>query len=91
MSVRMAAIICLAVINVITFIAFGWDKQKARQGGWRIPERTLLLLALFGGSVGAWAGMKVFRHKIRKGRFKTGILAILTLQCAGVVLAWKML
>ena len=90
MDVHMAAAVYLAAVNIVTFAVFGRDKIKARWGGWRVPEKTLLLLAVLGGSVGAWIGMKVFRHKIRKGRFKAGILAILTLQCAGAVLLWKM-
>ena len=49
----------LAAINVITFMVYGIDKLKAKKGKWRIPEATLLLLAIVGGSIGAWTGMKV--------------------------------
>ena len=59
----------LAVINFITWIAYGLDKGRAKSGKWRIPERTLLLLALIGGSLGALAGMILFRHKTRKPKF----------------------
>ncbi len=91
MSIQKAAFIYLVVINIAAYAAFGWDKYKARWGGWRIPEKTLLMLALIGGSAGAWIGMKRFRHKIRKARFKVGILVILTVQCAGIVSVLKML
>ena len=89
MSIQKAGIIYLILINLAAYAAFGWDKHKARRGGWRIPERTLLLLALAGGSVGAWIGMKVFRHKTRKAKFKVGVLVILTVQCIGAVMALR--
>lgn len=72
--------IYLLAINVISFIAFGLDKRKARKGQWRTPESTLLTLAIIGGSVGAWAGMKVWRHKTLHPKFKYGIPAILAIQ-----------
>lgn len=56
------------IANVISFAAFGIDKWKARKDRWRIPERTLLLLGLFGG-IGQLAGMKVFHHKTHKWYF----------------------
>ena len=53
----------LIVINVVTFLVYGIDKWKAKQGNWRISEATLLILAVNGGSIGALLGMKVWRHK----------------------------
>ncbi|MBR6842465.1 MAG: DUF1294 domain-containing protein, partial [Prevotella sp.] len=53
----------LIVINVVTFTVYGIDKLKAKQGSWRISEATLLILAVFGGSIGALLGMKVWHHK----------------------------
>ena len=50
-------------INVVTFLVYGIDKWKAKQGSWRISEATLLILAVFGGSIGALLGMKVWHHK----------------------------
>lgn len=91
MSIQKAGFIYLILINISAYAAFGWDKQRARWGGWRIPEKTLLLLALAGGSIGAWIGMKVFRHKTRKAKFKVGVLVILTVQCVGAVIVLKML
>ena len=69
-------------INVLTFLAFGLDKWKARRDRWRIPEATLLLLAVLGGSVGALLGMRLFHHKTKKPRFFIGVPAILLLQAA---------
>ena len=53
----------LIIINIIAFVVYGIDKMKAKKGVWRIPEKTLLLLAAIGGSVGAAAGMRLWRHK----------------------------
>ncbi len=63
-------VLLLAIpLNILTFLLFGYDKLQAKQGGWRIPERVLLGLSLFGGGIGALAGMQVFRHKTRKNIF----------------------
>ena len=53
----------LLAINAVTFIVYGIDKYKAKKAKWRISEATLLLLAVLGGSIGAWMGMKVWHHK----------------------------
>ena len=53
----------LIVINVVTFLVYGIDKWKAKQGSWRISEATLLILAIIGGSIGALLGMKIWHHK----------------------------
>lgn len=70
----------LIAINAITFITYGIDKWKARKNKWRIPESTLLLLAVFGGSIEAFLGMRVWRHKTMHKKFKYGIPSILVLQ-----------
>lgn len=72
----------LLVINLITFVMYGIDKYKAKKSKWRISEATLLWLAAFGGSVGAWIGMKVWHHKTLHKKFKYGVPAILALQIA---------
>ena len=72
----------LIAVNICTFLVYGIDKQRARSGRWRIPESRLLLLAAVGGSLGAWMGMYVFRHKTRKAKFYLGIPLILVIQCA---------
>lgn len=73
-------IIYLIVINIIAFLAMYIDKRKAKYGKWRIPEQTLFVLALIGGSIGAIAGMYTFRHKTKKLRFSVGFPVILILQ-----------
>ena len=63
-------VLLLAIpLNFISFLLFGYDKFQAKLGGWRIPERVLLGLSLFGGGIGALAGMLAFRHKTRKNIF----------------------
>ncbi|WP_127114705.1 DUF1294 domain-containing protein [Shimia sediminis] len=69
----------LLVVNAITLLVFGWDKLSARAKWRRIPEATLLTLALIGGSIGARAGQKVFRHKTTKQPFARKLSAILIL------------
>ena len=73
-------ILYLIVINVVAFLAFGLDKLKAKADAWRIPEKTLLGLAIIGGSVGAILGKT--RHK----QFSVGLPVILVLQIVLVVL-----
>ena len=57
------------VWNIIVFLLYGIDKLKAKAGAWRVSEKTLILCALFFGAVGAFCGMKVFRHKTRHAKF----------------------
>ena len=57
--------IYIIVINIITLLAYGADKLKAKHHRWRTPEKTLWLLGLLGGAPGALIGMKIFRHKTR--------------------------
>lgn len=75
----------LVFINVITFLAFGLDKWKARRKEKnekvrRIPEKNLFLMAVVGGSVGALLGMKAFHHKTLHKAFQFGVPLILALQ-----------
>ena len=81
----------LLLINLATFLVFGLDKWKAKRKEKkdtvrRIPEKTLFLSALLGGSIGTIAGMQLFRHKTRHWYFVVGIPAILIVQIALVVL-----
>lgn len=57
-------------VNIIAFILYGLDKKYAREGRWRIPEKTLLGIALIGGAAGAWIGMQTFRHKTKHMSFR---------------------
>ena len=72
----------LAGINIMTFFVYGIDKWKAKHLKWRISEATLLGLAIIGGSIGAWLGMKTWHHKTMHWKFKYGIPFILLLQIA---------
>ena len=71
-------IYALLALHLITFITYGIDKRKARKSHWRIPESTLILLALLGGSIGAWLGMKAWRHKTQHAKFYISIPLIIS-------------
>ena len=73
--------IAYALVNVLAFALFGIDKAKARNGSWRIPEKTLITSAILFGALGAWIGMKVFHHKTRKPLFAVGVPVLCLLQC----------
>lgn len=70
-------VIYLIIINLIGFFVMYVDKQKAKLDQWRIPEKTLLMIALLGGSVGTMVGMYIFRHKTKKVKFTIGFPTIL--------------
>lgn len=84
-----ALAVWLIAINVVTFAVYGIDKRRARRGAWRVPEKTLFLLPLLGGSLGALLGMRVFHHKTKHWYFVWGIPAILLVQTA--LAAWSLL
>ena len=73
-------LIYLGIVNLIGFFSMFLDKQKAKRGKWRIPEKTLFLLAVIGGSFGTTLGMHVFRHKTKHWSFKFGMPFILIVQ-----------
>lgn len=79
-SIIHIALTYLAVINVMTFFVYGIDKWKAKQSKWRVPEAALLGLAVVGGSIGAWLGMKTWHHKTLHKKFKYGMPAIIIVQ-----------
>jgi len=86
MTTKQIIIIYLIAINVVTFFLYGIDKWKAKRSKWRIPEATLLGLAVIGGSIGAWIGMKVWHHKTMHKKFKYGLPLILLAQIALIAL-----
>ena len=75
----------LIAINFIAFASFGIDKARAGNGWRRTREANLLALALIGGTAGAYAGRKLFRHKTRKQPFSSQLHTIAILQIAGLV------
>lgn len=72
--------IIIVIINIVTFIIYGIDKYKAKKGKWRIPENSLIGLAIIGGSIGAYLGMRVWHHKTMHLKFKYGIPLIIAIQ-----------
>ena len=72
----------LLAVNILAFVLYGIDKEKARRNAWRIPEKTLILSAVIGGSAGAFLGMQFFHHKTRKPKFAVGVPVILLVQIA---------
>ena len=74
------ALIYFGIINVDSFFTYGIEKWKAQKAKWRIRESALLLLAIMGGSIGAWLGMKVWHHKTQHKKFKYGVPAIIIIQ-----------
>lgn len=70
----------LIIINIITFAVFGIDKRKAIKHKWRVPEATLFILSIIGGSLGGIFGMYIFHHKTKKIYFLIGIPLIFVLQ-----------
>ena len=77
-----SALVYIFIINLIAFAAYGIDKGKARHGARRIPEKTLIGLAAFGGAIGALIGMLTFRHKTRKIKFTITVPAFTILWIA---------
>ena len=77
-------ITALITLNLIAFAAFAIDKAKAQRGRWRVAESTLLMFAFLGGTVGAYAGRRVFRHKTRKQPFNSNLFAIAVMQVVGL-------
>ena len=70
----------LLAINIVSFFLYGIDKYKAKKGRWRISEATLLMMAVIGGSIGAWVGMRLWHHKTMHKKFKYGIPLIIIMQ-----------
>ena len=72
----------LLAVNITSFLLYGIDKYKAKKGRWRISEATMLLMAVIGGSIGAWVGMRIWHHKTMHKKFKYGIPVIIIFQVA---------
>ncbi|MBS5858357.1 MAG: DUF1294 domain-containing protein [Clostridia bacterium] len=73
-------IIYLIIINILGFLLMFIDKQKAKKGAWRIPEKTLFIATTLGGGIGTIAGMYIFRHKTQKLNFVVGLPLITILE-----------
>lgn len=83
-SGQLETAVYLAAINALAFAAFAWDKRCARLGSWRVRERTLIWLALMGGSLGAFAGQQIMRHKTSKQPFRAQLSAVIGFQTIAI-------
>ncbi|MFG6367719.1 MAG: DUF1294 domain-containing protein [Lachnospiraceae bacterium] len=91
MTVYNILILYLTVINLIGFAVMGIDKKKAVKRLWRIPESTLFIIAIIGGSIGSIIGMRVFHHKTRHWYFVLGMPFILIVQLSLAVLIYRII
>ena len=82
------AALWLLLWSVILFVTMGADKRRARRAAFRVPEKTLFLLALLGGGLGGWLGMRLFHHKTKHWYFALGFPLIALLQWAAVLWLW---
>ncbi len=89
--VALAYLVIVTLMSLVTFVAYGFDKRRAQKDGRRVPEKTLHLMALFGGWPGALAGQKVFRHKTQKVSFRIVFWMCVALHIAvvsGAIYLW---
>ena len=84
-------LIYVALINSIAFFAMGIDKERAQKRGRRIPEKTLLSMAILGGGLGTWLGMYMFRHKTKHDYFVKIVSVVMIIQIVLLfVFLWRM-
>ena len=86
MEIHKVAFLYVIIMNIIGVMMMGIDKSRAKRHAWRIPERTLFLISLLGGSVGSLAGMYLFRHKTKHMKFVIGMPLILLIQIAACII-----
>lgn len=82
MNTTTLILLYIVLINILTFFIYGIDKLKAKKSKWRVSENTLIGMAIIGGSIGAWLGMKIWHHKTLHKKFKYGVPLILVAQTA---------
>lgn len=82
MNTTTLILLYIVLINILTFFIYGIDKLKAKKSKWRVSENTLIGMAIIGGSIGAWLGMKIWHHKTLHKKFKYGVPLILVVQMA---------
>lgn len=78
-------VLYFVIINIIGFLIMFIDKQKAKRGAWRIPEKTIFIITALGGGIGTIAGMYAFRHKTQKLQFVIGLPFITILEIILIV------
>ncbi len=79
----------LAIVSLVSVIVTVFDKLRAKSHGWRVPEKTLLFLSIFGGSIAMLLTMNIVHHKTNKPKFMIGIPLIIVLQCLAVYFIYK--
>ena len=89
MNYELYITVFLLSVNVIAFFMYGIDKWNAKKDKWRISEATLMWLAVIGGSIGAWLGMKVWHHKTMHKKFRYGLPLIIIVQIALIIFAYE--
>lgn len=82
-------LIYLGIINLLTFIAYGYDKFCARRGYWRVPEKSLFMLIILGGTPTAFIASRIFKHKTKKGNFRGTFFLIVTAQVILILYLFK--
>ena len=83
------AILYVVIMNILGVAVMGIDKYKAQHKLWRIPEKTLFLVSILGGSIGTWTGMYLFRHKTKHWYFVVGMPLILAIQIVIALVVWR--
>lgn len=86
-KIILALLLYLVAINIIAFFLYGIDKWKARHDKWRVTEARLITISLLGGSLGAYLGMKTWRHKTQHPKFRYGLPLILFFHLAAALAA----
>lgn len=74
----------ILIVNILSFVLFGIDKDRSKRGAWRIPESVLFLSAAFYGSIGTLAGMFLFHHKTKHLKFTIGVPLLFIIQVASI-------
>ena len=83
---KLYLLIYLGLINIISFLSFGFDKYRANRGKWRLKNGFLLGLSFIGGAIGGLIGIKVFRHKTKKSYYKMGLPLMILMQILLLIL-----
>lgn len=89
MSIKYIAVMYLVIVNIVAYAMYGIDKKKAKKNKRRISEASLLTVAIAGGSLGAFAAMKTYRHKTQKIKFSVGVPMIILVQIGLLIYFYK--
>lgn len=79
----------LIAASIVAILVTIWDKRRARRQAWRVPERTLWLVSVLGGSVATYLTMRVIRHKTLHRQFMWGLPALVLVQAVLVFILWQ--